>query len=83
MDEHEKLIASYISKFADVALSIKIKILLKIKWRIDTELLNCGEVEAEQFLYYSSRRTSSYDLFCIKECYSSLKSIIKKLIILN
>lgn len=45
MDEHEKLIASYISKFADV--SIKIKILLKIKWRIDTELLNCRGVKSE------------------------------------
>jgi hypothetical protein len=54
MDEHEKLIASYISKFADV--SIKIKILLKIKWRIDTKLLNhaswnlssfCGDVVDE------------------------------------
>lgn len=38
MDEHEKLIASYIFKFADV--SIKIEILSKIKSRIGTELLN-------------------------------------------
>lgn len=47
MDEHEKLIASYIFKFADV--STKIKILLKIKWRIDTELLNWKNLKLNIF----------------------------------